>query len=311
LKVVDLLEDWLPAELIADLNLWSVNKALNQIHFPKNQKLLNQAVRRLKFDELFLFQLQVQLTKAEINSSHAEPIEFKEKETKDFVSSLPFNLTNDQRKAAWQIISDLQKDKPMNRLLEGEVGSGKTVVAALAMLSTALSEKQSVLMAPTEILASQHYKNILNLFKNSKIKIALLTRSYNFINDEKLTKKKVLAQLKSGEVKIAIGTHAIIQEKVEFENLALAIIDEQHRFGVGQRKFLRQNSGHKKTVPHLLSMTATPIPRSLALTLYGDLDLSIIRELPKERKKIITKIVDLAKRNKTYDFDREYLRRGS
>jgi ATP-dependent DNA helicase RecG len=310
MPAVALIKDWLPAEIIKEFHLFDLNTALRQIHFPKNYKLLDQAIRRLKFDELFLFQLQITLSKVEIDSSLAEAIKFAEKQTKEFVGSLPFKLTDDQKKAAWQIISDVQKDRPMNRLLEGEVGSGKTVVAAIVMFNVALNDFQSVLMAPTEILAGQHYKTIINLLKKTKIKVALLTRSQRLIDDKSVTKKKILNQLKSGEVKIVIGTHALIQEGIEFKNLALAIIDEQHRFGVEQRKLLREKSGDPQTIPHLLSMTATPIPRSLALTLYGDLDLSLIKELPKERKKVITEIVEATNRQQTYDFIQNEIKAG-
>ncbi|MFA6255481.1 MAG: ATP-dependent DNA helicase RecG [Patescibacteria group bacterium] len=198
----------------------------------------------------------------------------------------------------------------MNRLLEGEVGSGKTMVATLAMFNVSLANLQTVLMAPTEILAAQHYKTISSLLKASGVKVALLTRSQQKINDQTVTNHKILDQLLAGEIKIIVGTHALIQERVEFKKLALAIIDEQHRFGVEQRKLLREKSGDPKITPHLLSMTATPIPRSLALTLYGDLDLSIIKEMPKERKKVITEIVDPAKRQQTYNFIRDQIRDG-
>jgi len=310
LPVAKLIKDWLPESVIKNNNLINLTLALNQIHFPADQKILAQAIQRLKFDELFLFQLQIVLSRIEMSSSIAEPINFFEAKTKEFVSSLPFRLTDDQKKSAWQIISDLQKNKPMNRLLEGEVGSGKTMVATLAMFNVSLANLQTVLMAPTEILAAQHYKTISSLLKASGVKVALLTRSQQKINDQTVTNHKILDQLLAGEIKIIVGTHALIQERVEFKKLALAIIDEQHRFGVEQRKLLREKSGDPKITPHLLSMTATPIPRSLALTLYGDLDLSIIKEMPKERKKVITEIVDPAKRQQTYNFIRDQIRDG-
>ncbi|MFA6215366.1 MAG: ATP-dependent DNA helicase RecG [Patescibacteria group bacterium] len=302
--------DWLPKNLVTKFKLIGLNQALAEIHFPSSHKLLNEAARRLKFDELFLFELQVILTRVEVNLSQAWPIKFFEKETKNFVADLAFTLTNDQKKAAWQILSDLQKNQPMNRLLEGEVGSGKTVVAAMAILNVALSGKQSVLMAPTEILARQHYQSLVKLLQNLKVKTALLTRSQRLIDNEAVSKNNILKQLKSGEIAIAIGTHALIQDEVEFKNLALAVVDEQHRFGVNQRKNLKQQSGQFNYIPHLLSMTATPIPRSLALALYGDLDLSIIKEMPKERKKIITKIVDACDRTKAYDFISDQIKIG-
>lgn len=310
MPAVNFINDWLPPEIIKKFNLPDLKFALRQIHFPQNQKSMAEAQWRLKFEELFLFQLRILLSKREIASSPAEPIKFYEKETKKFVDSLPFKLTDDQRRAAWQIISDLGKNRPMNRLLEGEVGSGKTVVALLAMFNAALDGRQAVLMAPTEILAGQHYNNICRLLGKTKIKTALLTRSQQILNQKKTAKKEVFKKIKSGGAKIIIGTHALVQEKVEFANLVLAVIDEQHRFGVKQRQLLRQKSAGKETLPHLLSMTATPIPRSLALSLYGDLDLSVIYELPKERKKIITKIIEPKNRRAAYDFVRSEIKAG-
>lgn len=310
IALTDRVEDFLPQEIVEKYNLLDLSNALKQIHFPDSSEKLKQAADRLKFNELFLFQLQILLSKAALSDSKALSIKFHEAQTKKFVESLPFTLTADQKKSAWTIISDLEKDRPMNRLLEGDVGSGKTVVASLAMLNTALNGMQSVLMAPTEILASQHYKTVLELFKDSDKNTCLFTRTQKFINEEKVSKKKALEAIKSGHCKIIIGTHALIQDDIAFNNLALSIIDEQHRFGVNQRKTLKEKSGDASTVPHLLSMTATPIPRSLALALYGDLDLSILREMPKERKKIITKVVDASAREDTYKFIRKEVKAG-
>lgn len=310
LSVIDLIDDFIPAEILKSNKLIDIQLALNQIHFPKNKKLLDQAIQRLKFNELFLFQLQIVATKIENQSSQAEKIKFYEQQTKDFVTNLPFELTVDQRKTAWQILSDLGKSKPMNRLLEGDVGAGKTVVATIAMLNVWLNKKQTAMIAPTEILASQHYKKILGFFKSNKINIGLLTRSQASVNNRTTTKTNILKEIESGIIDIVIGTHSLIQEKVVFHNLALAVVDEQHRFGVSQRKLLKEKSGDLKTIPHLLSMTATPIPRSLALTLYGDLDLSMITTLPKNRKKIITKIIDPQSRPEVYDFIRRQVGEG-
>lgn len=310
LKVVDTIKDFLPQEIISRFDLVGLTLALRQIHFPENQAGLDRAIRRLKFDELFLFQLQVVMNKAELAKTKAIAIDFKADATKSFVAGLPFELTDDQKKSAWNIIGDLKKVTPMNRLLEGDVGSGKTVVATLAMLNVALNNKQSALLAPTEILAAQHYKNIFNLLKDSEISCVLLTRSLHLINNKLATKKEVLDEIKIGSTHIIIGTHAMIQEKITFDSLALAVIDEQHRFGVAQRKLLTEKSGDLSTNPHLLSMTATPIPRSLALTLYGDLDLSVITTMPKERKKIITKIIPENKRASVYVFIKEQIELG-
>lgn len=310
LSLVDLIEDYLPQEVIDQYKLEDFSKALSQIHFPQDQKYLDKAIERLKFNELFLFQLQVVMGKIINNSEKAEPIRFFEQATRDFVDSLPFELTEDQRKSAWKILEDLQQGKPMNRMLEGDVGSGKTVVATIAMLNVFLNKKQSAMIAPTEILAGQHYKKIIDFLQGQNVKIALLTRTQQSVDGKEVSEKVLIKQIKNGDIDIIIGTHSLIAERVTFNNLALAVVDEQHRFGVAQRKLLKDKSGDNNTSPHLLSMTATPIPRSLALTLYGDLDLSIIRTMPKNRKKIITKIVEDKKRQEVYDFIKDQVNQG-
>ncbi len=257
---------------------------------------MEPARRRLAFSELFLRQLKSQMIKKEISERQAISIKFQEAATKDFVGGLPFQLTDDQKKAAWEIIQDLGKARPMSRLLEGDVGSGKTVVAAMAMLNVVINKKRAALMAPTEILAEQHFNSLNNLFKNSEFKIGLLTGT-----------KKIKDV---NEFDIIVGTHAIIQKKVNIENLALAIVDEQHRFGVNQRQQIIDFNKKDDSVPHFLSLTATPIPRSLALAIYGDLDLSIIKTLPKNRKPIITKLVKETERQKAYNFIREQIKSG-
>ncbi|MFH1326411.1 MAG: DEAD/DEAH box helicase, partial [Candidatus Falkowbacteria bacterium] len=278
----------LPAEIIKKYSLMPFSKALGIIHFPDNQEEFKQASRRLKFNELFLIQLTAQIQKAEVKKYQAEKIKFFAKETKNFVNSLPFTLTDAQKKSSWEILQDIQQGQPMSRLLEGDVGSGKTVTVALPMLNVALNKKQSALLVPTEILASQHYDTLCKLFKDSKVKVGLFTRSSrkantviaseapilrgeakqsseeddvavktglprDFVDTKSLamTKKEMLKQIKGGKLDIIVGTHAMIQEDVEFKNLTLAIIDEQHRFGVEQRKALRKKSGNSKTIPHL------------------------------------------------------------
>ena len=293
LKTAKNIPEWLPEEIIKKNKLNDLSWAYKKIHFPDSLEELDEARKRLKFDELFIIQLYTQNLKKEVQAQKAPTIKFKEKEIKEFVESLPFSLTTAQKKSAWRILQDLEKNTPMNRLLEGDVGSGKTVVAALAMYVAALNGYQSVLMAPTEILAEQHYKTICELLQADDV--ALITRTH---------KKKL------DNSRIIIGTHALIQKKINFDNLGLAIIDEQQRFGVEQRKALRYKSGNSKTVPHLLSMTATPIPRSLALTIYGDLDLSIINEMPKNRKPIISRLVTEDKRPKAYDFIKNKIQEG-
>src|SRR3989339_308882 len=300
-----------------EFKLLNLQTAIRNIHFPENQELLAQAQLRLKFEELFWLQLKKALTRHQIKTAKAPAIEFKEVEIKKFVQSLPFKLTNAQRKVAWQILLDLKKDTPMNRLLQGDVGSGKTIVALMAMLNVALNGHQSVLMAPTEILAKQHFATISKLLREWDVSVGLVTRS----SKERCIKNKVShlrppradfggqASIKITDSNIIIGTHALIQENIKFKKLGLVVVDEQHRFGVEQRKALREKS-EKGISPHFLSMTATPIPRSLALTMYSDLDLSILDELPAGRKSIITKVVAPDDRPKAYDFINEQIKFG-
>ncbi|MFA6098871.1 MAG: ATP-dependent DNA helicase RecG [Patescibacteria group bacterium] len=302
--------EWVPSEIISKYKHLPLYKAIEAVHFPLDKNMLFKARERLKFDELFLIQLKTQAIRQKVSLLKAPVITFNETLTKKFVNSLPFTLTRSQKSVAWQILKNLQKTRPMNRLLEGDVGSGKTVVASMAMLNTVANGLQSSLMTPTEILASQHYQTISSLFKKMKVPPALLTRTEKKIGGKKTTEKNILRQISLGQVKIIIGTHALIQKKVNFKNLGLVIIDEQHRFGVDQRKLLKQKTLDSDLTPHLLSMTATPIPRSLALTLYGDLDLSVLTEMPKGRKKILTKIVPPEKRQLAYDFIRGEIKKG-
>jgi len=302
--------DYLPAEIISRHQLLALPQALQNIHFPQNSSLAKLASLRLKFDELFLVQLAIAKFKKQLKSHRAFKLAFLEKQTKEFVAGLPFTLTGAQKRSAWEILQDLQNETPMNRLLEGDVGSGKTVVAALALLNVVLNGYKAVLLAPTEILAQQHYASLIKLFSKQKFNIALLTGSQCLVNDEK-QRKKVMAQILSdGQADIIVGTHAVIQENVKIKDLGLVIVDEQHRFGVEQRKALLNRDAKQNLTPHFLSMTATPIPRSLVLTLYGDLDLSIINEMPANRKTIITKIVYEQDRDKAYDFIRKQVGAG-
>ncbi len=306
-KFKDEIKDPLPESIRNKNDLLPLNKALWQIHFPDSNDLAQQARKRFSFQEIFLIQLNVLMEKLKLKQKQATQIPLNLEITKNFVQSLPFKLTDAQKKSSWQILKDIEKPRPMNRLLEGDVGSGKTVVAVIAALNTAKAGFQTAFMTPTEILAEQHFKNLSNALKKFNLKIGLLTRTgYRTIN-KKTTKKKLVEQIKNGEIDILIGTHALIQEDVKFKNLALVILDEQHRFGIEQRAKLCQQ---KNIVPHLLSMTATPIPRTLTLTLYGDLDLSILDELPKGRKKIITKLVRPKERQKIYEFIRTEVKKG-
>jgi ATP-dependent DNA helicase RecG len=227
---------------------------------------------------------------------------------KDFLKKLPFELTGAQKKASWQILKDLEKGRPMNRLLEGDVGSGKTIVAMIGALNVVKAGYQVALMAPTEILARQHFENFLKFLKDFNLKIGLLTSTESKIGKRKIAKKEILKRILDGKVEILIGTHALIQKEVKFKNLALVIIDEQHRFGVEQRAKLI--SGEARFIPHLLSMTATPIPRTLALTIYGDLDLSILDEMPKGKRKVITKIIKRKERKRICEFIKKEVKEG-
>ncbi len=302
LPLANKIEDWLPSEIRERLGLIDLKTALYQVHFPASSKEIINSQRRLAFTELFLRQIKSQSIKRELKSLSAPTIKFNEEVTRGFVSGLPFPLTNDQKKAAWEILKDLQKEQPMSRLLEGDVGSGKTLVAIMALLNVAICGQQGALMVPTEILAHQHFKTLSHYLATYDIKIALLTSSFEEVNFEATT-KNILE-----EADIFVGTHALIQDKINIPRLSLAIVDEQHRFGVNQRHKII--SSDKKIVPHFLSMTATPIPRSLALSIYGDLDLSLITELPAGRKPITTKIVTDKNRKLAYDFIRSEIKNG-
>lgn len=305
--------DVLPDELKKNHHLPNLGYALSQIHFPENLEKAELARRRFAFEELFILQLFMGIERMKLEKRNSFQISFDEKSAKKFVASLPFELTQDQKKVAWQILQDIGKDKPMNRLLEGDVGSGKTIVAVMAAYFTALSGYQTAFMAPTEILSRQHYEKISPMLKNFGISAGLLTSAEAQIGNDKLSKKDFIGKIESGEILVVVGTHSLIQKNIRFKNLALAVIDEQHRFGVNQRATLAQPAAsvEKKTmIPHLLSMSATPIPRTLGLTIWGDLDLSLIKELPKGRKNIITRIIPPPKRNWTYEFIKSEIGKG-
>jgi ATP-dependent DNA helicase RecG len=277
-------EDTLPEWLEESQNLISRARAIETLHFPNSMDEVADAKRRLGFEEVFELTLAALLNKYELMAESAVKIEFDEALAKDFVSHLPFKLTDAQRKAIWQIYLDMQRMHPMNRLVEGDVGSGKTVVAAMAAVMAMKQGYQVALMAPTELLARQHAETIHDLLRPLGMaeKVSLLVGGLGLAQ-----KKAAYDKTKAGEIQFLIGTHALIQEKVDMHRLGLVIIDEQHRFGVEQRKKLQAKAGH---APHVLAMTATPIPRSLALTLYGELDISVIDTKPAGRKPIITKI---------------------
>lgn len=297
-------KETLSPELVRELNLISKSEALFNIHFPKNQELLAKAQYRLKFEELFYIQLQL-IAKNLLHKKKIKGFNFDHVGTlfKEFYDHyLPFELTNAQKRVVKEIRADLGSNAQMNRLLQGDVGSGKTIVALMTMLLAIDNNYQACLMAPTEILANQHYNGIQELVKDLGINISLLTGS-----TKKSQRKIIHEELENGKLNILIGTHALLEDKVSYKNLGLAIVDEQHRFGVAQRAKL----WHKNNIPpHILVMTATPIPRTLAMSLYGDLDISTIDELPPGRKPIKTVHRYDSNRLKVFQFIRDEIRKG-
>lgn len=295
----DYFVDCIPQSLRDKLCLTEINKAIYELHFPTNEDTVSEARRRLIFEELFIFQLG--LMKLKGNRKESTPVSIGMDFTDEFIKTLPFTLTGAQERAVRESVTQMTSNFTMNRLLQGDVGSGKTAVAAALIYTVAKNGYQSAFMAPTEILAQQHYKTCLKFFENTDIKIALLTGSVTAAK-----KREIKAQLKSGEIRLIVGTHALIQNDVEFENLGLVITDEQHRFGVKHRGAL---SG-KGDRPHTLVMSATPIPRTLALMLYGDLDVSILDELPPGRQPIETYAIDTAKRHRAFNYVKKHLDEG-
>ncbi len=280
-------QEFLPKSIIQDFSLSNEREALLQVHFPDSLSKLKTARARIGFDELFTVMLSSRLVRQQWEQENIKkPFRFNQKINKnisEFIEKLPFQLTNAQNKSSFEILEDLKKNTPMNRFLQGDVGSGKTVVAAIASYATFLNGYQTLVMAPTEILAMQHYNTISDLFKNLPVKIAIQTQSH-----KTFTKK----ENKNNDYDIVIGTQALISDYVKFDRVGLVVVDEQHRFGVKQRAILKQKGSH----PHLLSMTATPIPRTVSLTIYSELDLSIIDEMPKGRLPIKTYVVPDIKR---------------
>jgi ATP-dependent DNA helicase RecG len=307
LPTLNKVPDWLPHEILTELDLLPLTTALHKIHFPASETELHQATERLKFDELLAIQLQAELSRQHRTVTKAPQIIFQQTAVKQLVESLPFALTPDQKKAAWEILQDIEKPSPMNRLLSGDVGSGKTVVAALPLFTATLNHFQSVLMVPTEILAAQHFESLNKLLTPHGVRVGIYTRTQKKLaSTEELSKKKFLEAIKAGEVDVIIGTQALLSDGVDFKNLGLVIVDEQHRFGVEQRRIIKE----KGQGAHFLSMTATPIPRSLALMIYGDLDVSLIQHLPPGRKQITTRLVEPSKREQAYDFIRAEVKKG-
>ena len=288
----------IPEYIVKKYRLMGLEESLKNIHFPENEEMLALAKRRLIFEELLLLQLGLLTEKTTGRSSRATPIFYDY--TKMFFASLPFEPTNAQKRAVAEAVEDMKKDTPMNRLLQGDVGSGKTAVAAAIMYNAVKNGFQAALMAPTEVLANQHFKTLSNFFGDD-VKIELLTGSVTARN-----KKIIRERLANGECDIVVGTHAIIQNDVQFKNLGLVITDEQHRFGVGQRAALSGKGGN----PHTLVMSATPIPRTLAMMIYGDLDISVLDELPKGRQPVKTYHVPTSYHERIYKFIRKTIAAG-
>lgn len=300
--LMSVLPESLPKQVVERERLMSRSQAITTMHFPKNLQEVTAARERLAFEKLFELLLASQLNKAANTKLTGWHIPFEQDTVKQFVANLPFALTNAQRRAAWDILQDFEQKTPMNRLLQGDVGSGKTVVAGLAARQAASHGYQTAIMAPTEILASQHAETLTHLLAPFGVSVGLLVGSV-----KGKARQTLYEQIASGGVDVVVGTHALFQKKVEFFKLGFVVIDEQHRFGVEQRQKLLDKSKH---LPHLLAMTATPIPRSLALTLYGELDISVLNERPANRLPIKTAIVSPPSRPKTYELVDKQLHEG-
>jgi ATP-dependent DNA helicase RecG len=294
--------DPLPATVLARHGLPNLHDAIHEIHFPTNTERLKVATRRLVFHELFLIQAglaarKARLEKTENGRSHRGDGSL----LNPFLKGLPFGLTRAQQHVIGEALENMRSEKPMRRLLQGDVGSGKTVVAVAALLSAVESGGQGAIMAPTEVLAEQHFISISSALKDLPVNVALLTGSQSTVE-----RRAALEEVKSGEAHVVVGTHALIQHGVEFEDLSLVVVDEQHRFGVSQRAVFKE----KGATPDTLVMTATPIPRTLSLTLYGDLEVSVLDELPPGRKPVKTRIIELSERKEAYEAVRAELEVG-
>lgn len=299
LVYTDSMQDAIPDGIRQKNGLCDFKTALKSIHFPLERQALESAKRRLVFEELFVLQTGLLFLKRRRRALAGCTV--KENLLDEFKKTLSFKLTGAQERVINECLSDMMSPRPMNRLIQGDVGSGKTAVAAALMYISAGNGFQSALMAPTELLAEQHFKTLCKITENSGIKCALLTGSLT-----KKQKDEVKAGLKSGEIKVAVGTHALLTDDVEFENLGLVVTDEQHRFGVGQRGRLSSKGNN----PHTLVMSATPIPRTLGLIIYGDLDISIIDEYPAGRQKVATYCVDSSYNARVYNYIKKFIAEG-
>jgi ATP-dependent DNA helicase RecG len=295
--------DPLPGDILIRHGLAGMNDAIREVHFPSGRPALKSAMRRLIFHELFLIQVglaarKIRLEKDEAGRSHKGDGSL----LNPFLKGLPFGLTSAQQRVTEELLDDMRAEKPMRRLVQGDVGSGKTVVAVAALLTAVESGGQGALMAPTEVLAEQHYLSVSSALADLPVNVVLLTGSQNAAE-----RREALEKVREGEADVVIGTHALIQKGVEFEDLSLVVVDEQHRFGVSQRTVFKEKGS---TTPDTLVMTATPIPRTLSLTLYGDLEVSIIDELPPGRKPVATQMIELPQREEAYEAVRSELENG-
>ncbi len=298
---VELTQEYLPKNIMKEYKLMSSKNALLELHFPKDKELLSEARRRLIFDEFFQFTLALSYLKESKKEWTNNFVIEEREECLEYENNLPYQLTGAQKRAWGEIKKDIKSGHTMNRLIQGDVGSGKTVLAALSLLLTAVNGYQGSLMVPTEVLARQHFETISEEFLKYGIQTALLTGSMTAAS-----KRGVYEKIRKGEVQIIIGTHALIQEKVEYQKLALVVTDEQHRFGVRQREMLSDKGEH----PHVLVMSATPIPRTLAIILYGDLDISLVDELPAGRLPIKNCVVNTGYRSTAYRFIGKQIEEG-
>lgn len=304
-----IIEDYLPLPFLNENEIPPLKESITKIHFPDDIKSIPTLWYRFKFDEIFIFELIINKLRSFQKQSQNGPIikpNFSLLE--EFQRKLPFKLTDDQKRTIDEIFSDLSSGKAMNRLLQGDVGSGKTIVAIFALLCCVENDYQALIMAPTEILAEQHYLTLLNLLSNLPIRIELIVGSFS---DKQ--KRQTLSNISNGLTNIIVGTHALFESRVKYKRLGLIVIDEQHRFGVSQRAKLRKlgiESLNGEMFPHILVMSATPIPRTLAMTLYGDLDVSIIRQMPKGRKPIITRVIGESQLPELYNFVRKAVKKG-
>lgn len=296
------IKETLPEEILNKYNLISIDKAIKYINIPDSSEEINLARNRFKFEELFLYQLKIKYM-LYIRKNHPEgiAITYDKDKVMEFINKLPFKLTPDQEKAANDILVDISSSYKMNRLLQGEVGSGKTVVAAIGLYAVVSAGYQGAIMVPTEVLANQHFNTFKNIFANEDIKVALLTSSVNSKD-----RKQILIDLEDGNIDIIIGTHSLFQKDVVFKKLGLVVTDEEHRFGVRQRVSL---VGKGYLIDHL-KMSATPIPRTLAISILGDSDISIIKTMPGEKKEVITKFIDYSARHEVFKHIEEEVKRG-